>query len=63
MCVCMYVCICVFAVVKSVSSSNNSCKNIRESYPPRIMSKDQHLRDLLLEKTSEVQRAKAEIDK
>ena len=53
------------AVVKSVPTNSKSCEKIQHRfYSSSTMSgKDQHLRDVLLEKTSEVQRCKAEIEK
>ena len=54
----------MIAVVKSAEgSSSNICEQSQHSNHLGTMSKDQHLRDLLLEKTSEVQKTKADIEK
>ncbi len=72
MCVCMYLCMCVCVcmyvhgctVVKSVPRSNNNSEEFCHTYSLSAMSgKDQHLRDLLLDRTSEVQRVKADAEK
>jgi len=60
-----YVCVLVVAVVKSVPTNSKSSEKIQHRfYSSSTMSgKDQHLREVLLEKTSEVQRCKADIEK